>query len=137
MSGIPQGSVLGPILFVIFINDLPDTVKSYIHLFADDTKMYADVVSIEDKLVFQSDISALCSWSNTWQLHFNASKCKIMHLGYGNHRYDYEMQDKEGATVKLLDTKIEKDLGVHIDNELKFTEHISSCEKSKFSLRNN
>ena len=134
LSGIPQGSVLGPIVFVIFINDLPDVVNSYIHLFADDTKMYADVVSIEDKLVFQSDINKLCKWSMTSQLHCNATKCKVMHLGYSNQHYGNSMQDEEGDNVDLEETKVEKDLGVHIDNELKFSEHINKSVKKANSV---
>ena len=64
ISGIPQGSVLGPLLFVLYINDLPDVVKSNILLFADDTKIFKQVKSKEDALLLQHDIDALERWSN-------------------------------------------------------------------------
>lgn len=81
MSGIPQGSVLGPILFVIYINDLPDVVKSKIYLFADDTKLLSKIQSKDDSLYLQEDINALGKWSNDWLLKFNLDKCHVLTLG--------------------------------------------------------
>ena len=119
-SGIPQGSVLGPLMFVIFINDLPDAVSSTIKIFADDTKMYRQVNCDEDRKMLQNDINKLHEWAYTWQLRFNASKCKVMHKGYHNNHWNYTM---EGI---ILDTVTdEKDLGVIIDEELKFHKHVS------------
>ena len=119
-SGIPQGSVLGPLLFVIFINDLPDAVSSTIKIFADDTKMYRRINSDDDAKLLQSDIDKLYEWTKTWQLKFNAKKCKVMHQGYNNTKAQYEM---EGLVLESVNK--EKDLGVTIDNELKFHEHVS------------
>ena len=80
-SGIPQGSVLGPLLFVMFINDLPKTVICGVKLFADDTKVYvrSDIPGNPDCL--QNDISQLQDWSDKWLLSFHPDKCKVMHIG--------------------------------------------------------
>ena len=70
-SGIPRGSVLGPILFVIYINDLPEVVKCGSYLFADDTKVFRQITTKEDSLQPQSDINSLEQWSQKWQLTFH------------------------------------------------------------------
>ena len=82
-SWIPQGSVLGPILFVIYINDLPEVVNkdSYVYLFADDTKVFREVKSEDDRKILQNDIDRMVKWSNTWLLKFHPDKCKVMKLG--------------------------------------------------------
>jgi len=72
ISGIPQGSVLGPILFLLFINDLPETLSSAVKLFADDTKIYKEINSERDCIDIQQDLDRLSEWSETWQLKFNA-----------------------------------------------------------------
>ena len=81
ISGIPQGSVLGPLLFVLYINDLPEVVNSNILLFADDTKIFHQVNSREDALSIQKDINALEQWSYKWLLKFNTEKCHVLTLG--------------------------------------------------------
>ena len=87
LSGIPQGSVLGPILFVIFINDLPeDVLFNFCKMFADDCKLYGAVNQVN---LMQSDLTHMEEWSEKWQLPFNASKCKVMHLGTNNERRNY------------------------------------------------
>ena len=91
LSGIPQGSVLGPILFVIFINDLPDVVSSTAKIFADDTKLFRAIRIVEDHEVLQQDLDNLVEWSNKWQLGFNETKCKSLHLGSSNQRLNYQM----------------------------------------------
>ena len=72
-SGMPQGSVLGPTLFVLFINDLPQVVESRVALFADDTKVFREIQSDEDREKLQQDIDELLIWSKKWQLPFNES----------------------------------------------------------------
>ena len=78
LSGIPQGSVLGPILFIIFINDLPGAVENACKLFADDCKLYKNIKSEADLKELQEDIYRLCQWSKEWLLGFNFKKCKIV-----------------------------------------------------------
>jgi hypothetical protein len=79
-SGIPQGSVLGPLLFVAFINDLPESMKndSQAFLYADDTKLFREIRSIEDCHKLQEDIHCMYDWSVKWQLKFHRKKCKVM-----------------------------------------------------------
>ena len=88
LSGIPQGSILGPILFIIFINDLPGVVGNVCKLFADDCKLYKNVKSEADLKELQEDIYRLCQWSKEWLLGFNFKKCKI--VSYGNCQFEYE-----------------------------------------------
>ena len=118
-SGIPQGSVLGPILFLIYINDLPHEINSYTKIFADDTKIFKAISSIADNYALQEDLDRLISWSQKWQLPFNIEKCKLLHYGSKNQGYNYTMEGK----VVLKETE-EKDLGVLFDTKLKFTKHI-------------
>ena len=80
-SEIQQGSVLGPLLFVIFINDLPQTVNSDAYLFADDTKIFNIIKSRDDSTILQEDLTKLEEWSDTWLLRFHPDKCKHMHIG--------------------------------------------------------
>ena len=77
-SGVPQGSVLGPTLFLIYINDLPLAVNCNVSLYADDTLMYSEIRTIEDKVNFQTNINSLQDWSTTWKMPFNTSKCEVI-----------------------------------------------------------
>ena len=77
-SGIPQSSVLGPILFVIYINDLPEAVESEAYLFADDTKIFRVINSLDDQHILQNDLVKLENWSDKWLLKFHPEKCKHM-----------------------------------------------------------
>jgi len=118
LSGIPQGSVLGPLLFLIFINDLEDGIISVILKFADDTKIFRKVTSATDGLRLQQDLNRLCDWADKWQMEFNIAKCKTMHIGRGSIEYDYSMR---GHQLDVVTT--EKDLGVLISSNLKVAEH--------------
>ena len=130
VSVVPQGSVLGPVLFVCYINDLPEEIHTNVKLFADDTKVYADVSSSEESKELQSDINRLDKWASKWQLSFNASKCKVMHIGSKNPQQSYFMA-QGNVTTELEKTKLEKDIGVHVDSELKFDKHIEiQCGKA-------
>jgi len=92
-SGVPQGSVLGPILFLIFINDLDSKLISSIIKFADDTKLFDIVNTDVDREIIQHDLSQLVDWSDKWLMPFNISKCVVLHLGKSNREYDYDMGD--------------------------------------------
>ena len=80
-AGVPQGSVLGPILFLIFINDLDCGIKNWILKFADDTKIFGRVRGHEDCLELQRDLDRLLGWAEEWQMAFNIKKCKVMRVG--------------------------------------------------------
>ena len=125
-SGIPQGSVLGPILFVLFINDMPDIVDNMCQLFADDAKLFSCIELRDDrqKNLLQKDINALSDWSVKWNLPFNVGKCKVLHLGKSNPCWRYQMTGK-----KLVDMEEEKDLRVLICNQLKFHKQTAAAVK--------
>jgi hypothetical protein len=74
-SSVPQGSVLGPLLFTIFINDLPDKIKNECRLYADDSKLIGVIEKEEDAMYIQKDIDSMQSWAKTWQMSFNYDKC--------------------------------------------------------------
>ena len=119
-SGIPQGSILGPILFTIFINDLPEGLKNICKIFADDTKVYGS--SKESKSI-QEDIDKLQEWSLKWNLYFNVEKCKVMHIGKNNPETKYTMKKGENSS-DIATCEEEKDLGVTFDRNLNFNKHI-------------
>ena len=95
LSGVPQGSVLGPILIVVCINDFEEGVTGKILKFVDDTKLFRKVKEIGDKQNLQDDIYKLVKWSEKWQMLFNFGKCKCLHTGPGNTGMNYEM----GSTI--------------------------------------
>jgi len=113
-SGVPQGSVLGPILFLIFIDDLDADIINSILKFADDTKLYGKVNNEENRKQLQKDLDHLVEWTRQWQMEFNINKCKVMHIGKRNSNYTYEMEGK-----MLQTTKIERDLGIQVSADLK------------------
>ena len=95
LSGVPQGSGLWPILFLVYINDLEEGVTGKILKFADDTKLFRKVKEIGDEQNLQDDIDKLVKWSEKWQMLFNFGKCKCLHTGSGNTGVNYEM----GGTI--------------------------------------
>ncbi len=122
-SGVPQGTCLGPILFLTFINDIATGVNSYVRLFADDCLLYPEISSTEDQLLLQQDLTKLEQWSQKWGMKFNASKCYIVSVSRHSeprfHRY-----------YSLCDTVLESRqdnpyLGVLISNDGNFTSHIN------------
>ena len=120
-SGIPQGSILGPILFITYINDLPECLESICKIFADDTKLYGPS-SQHDKL--QRDLLRLLEWSRIWQLGFNIEKCSILHVGRNNEKHTYYMDSNNSKVLNITDS--EKDLGVTFTSDLKFDTHITN-----------
>ena len=119
LSGVPQGSVLGPLLFNIYVNDIPDTVKSPILLFADDIKIFRSIKTREDYTQLQLDLNCLSEWSLKWKLKFNVSKCNVLHLGITK-QYTYFL-----CGTAIQPAQSVRDLEVVIDQDLKFHEHTS------------
>ena len=122
-SGVPQGSVIAALLFVIYINDLPDNIKSPLYLFADDCKFFRQIITPEDTSIMQSDLDKLLEWSKTWLLKFHPGKCVTLRLSLHkqNDKYTYHLGED------LLDNVEEvKDLGIIVDYKLKFEKHISA-----------
>ena len=113
LSGVPQASVLGPILFLIYTNDLEDDISSKVLKFADDTKEFRKVT----KQSLQDDLNKLVKWSEKWQMLFNFGKCKCIYIGHGNMDEEYKIGD-----AVLGRTTQEKDLGVTFSADMKVSE---------------
>ena len=122
ISGVPQGTVLGPIFFLCFINDLPDPLSSNIRLFADDAFLYRQIHSIADHKILQHDLDLLSKWSSDWLLDFNSSKCFVLSttLKTKPSNFSYKLNN-----VILDNVKNHPYLGVILDNKLTFTPHIN------------
>ena len=130
----PQGSVLGPILFAIYINDLPDALKnsSTAIMYADDTKVYWRTDTTNGQQLLQEDLDALYNWSEKWQLRFHPDKCKVLPLGNrppeSKPKLHLYTRDDNGTLrdASLEETISEKDIGVSVNNKLSFREQIDT-----------
>jgi len=110
LSGVPQGSVLGPILFLIFINDL-DSAAQFIDLlqkFADDTKLGQTAETPEEREKLQQSLTSLCEWAQKWGMEFNVKKCKVMHMGFNNPCQSYSMNGQCPMFLTNLEGKVGK-----------------------------
>ena len=84
-SGVPQGSVLGPLLFLLYINDLPENTHSQVRLFADDKAIYITINNHSDSDTLQQDLDTLQTWERLWDMDFNPSKCQVLHISKSRH----------------------------------------------------
>ena len=123
-SGVPQGSVLGPLLFIIYINDIDINILNKISKFADDTKLGGGAENLESILSLQTDLDRVVEWAQRWQMTFNVEKCKVMHIGKNNPNFQYKMNNKILET-----TTLQSDLGVLISDDLKSTKQCIDVEK--------
>ena len=116
LSGVPQGSVLGPLLLII--NDLELQIINTVLKFADDTTVFGTVIDEDDRAVLQEDLQKLSEWADSWQMEFNVEKCKVMHFGSRNNKFNYCTRGKQLEVVS-----VERDLGVIIASNLKVADH--------------
>ena len=128
-SGVPQGSVLDPLFFVIFINDLPDNVRNMLKIYADDSKLIAKIDCEEDVVRFQEDLNEIDKWSKLWLLRLNPKKCKIMHFGGKSLDQEYKMDG-----ILLEETDLEKDLGVFISNDLSWAKQVEATTTKGYQM---
>jgi hypothetical protein len=130
-SGVPQGSVLGPSLFLYYINDMPENIKYTVRLFADDTIVYLTITADVDRVHLQEDLDRLAHWEQTWKMSFHPEKCNVLSITmkrnpvtncYILHGHQLEQQSA-------------KYLGVSITSDMKWSEHIANiCKKANNTL---
>ena len=122
-SGVPQGTVLGPLLFLLHINDLPSCVNSKVRLFADDCLLYREIKNNQDQIDMQRDLDALMDWGSTWGMKFNAKKCNIMRVSRSLKPLQHFYSLGNEILQEVSDAKY---LGIQIDNKLDWNKHIST-----------
>ena len=116
ISGVPQGSILGPLLFLIFVNDIPSSIKhSHVFLFADDAKCLKKMSSSSDCHSLQDDLSRLSIWSLWWNLHFNENKCVVLRFCSKLPRvlFDYTINN---TAIQVFNCH--RDLGILVSSDL-------------------
>ncbi len=120
-SGVPQGTVLGPLLFLMFINDLPDNLTSTVRLFADDCVLYRTISGDHDADLLQTDLDRLCTWERTWLMKFNPEKCFVLKVtnSHNPKTHSYSLNN-----TTLQETDSHTYLGVEISKNLKWKKHI-------------
>ena len=120
-SGVPQGTILGPLLFLLYINDIADSLTSKLALFADDCVLFREVQTREGQLELQKDLTTLSNWSNRWHMTFNPEKCEVLELGRAKQSLltSYFLKGQ-----KLLVVKKHKHLGVILPTKLSWSSHI-------------
>ncbi|KAI8518818.1 hypothetical protein Bbelb_020750 [Branchiostoma belcheri] len=125
-SGVPQGTVLGPLLFLLYINDLPDQLDSNVRLFADDCLLYVELSTQTDSQLLQKDLNTLEEWQSKWLMQFNPEKCYIMHMTNKRtpHATSYQFCGQALAT-----TKIHPYLAVTLTSGLKWGAHVAGEEE--------
>ena len=118
-SGVPQGAVLGPIMFLIYINDPPDSITSKVRLFADDTAFYLTIEGENDSAALQHDLDKLSVWERDWDKEFNPSKCQVIQMTGSRNPTNYSLYGQVLETVTCA-----RYLGVDISSDLSWNSHI-------------
>ena len=128
-SGVPKGSVLGPLFFLIYINDMPELINHVVKLFADDSKLLAVIKHDSDMRLLQEDIDKLATWADEWRLRFNYSKYKAMHISNKGSPTDLHFSLRiycasTGQSHVLECSRSERDLGIQIQSNLKCNDQV-------------
>ena len=123
-SGVPQGSVLGPLMFMVYVSDLALHIESKKSFYADDTKLYAN--PLEHYATLQNDINRISQWCSSWSLPLNIEKCVVLHIGKNNPELLYFINNHPLGAVSS-----HVDLGVTISSDLTWSAHIINvCKKA-------
>ena len=127
-SGVPQGTVLGPILFLLYSADLPQVVHHCrLSMYADDTKVYKSVRNENDCILLQNDLERIAKWAETWQMVLNPDKTKLLSIGNCKINFSYMLSGERIEKVNNIN-----DIGVTIQSDLKFTIHCTNTVKKAY-----
>ena len=132
-SRVPQGSVLGPLLFICYINDLPTCVSSDIRMFADDCLLYRTMHSQQDAVILQEDLNMLQQWESKWLMSFNPGKCEVLRVTNKRKHIIHTHYKIHGMILDTVDKT--KYLGVTIQSNLNWKPHIRNIAKKANSVR--
>ena len=134
LSGVPRGTVLGPLLFSLYINDISSDIESEIRLYADDCVCYREIKDAEDTMKLQRDIDRLGSWARKWGMRFQPVKCNMMQLTRKRIKTIHASYTLEGTNLENVESI--KYLGVTITSDLRWNTHVSNvCTKANRTLR--
>ena len=139
LSGVPQGSILGPLLFLVYVNDLPEnTTSSSVALFADDTKCDRAIRTTEDVKHLQCDLEIINEWCRTWRMNLNQSKSGLLTVTRNRKKVlsSYQLTNDNPTNTSIINKRnVQKDLGVLITPDLKWNHQVSSvCAKANRML---
>ena len=133
LSGVPIGSILGPLLFLVYVNDLPSVIDcdSSIELFADDSKYYRTILNSLDCPNLQNDLDVISEWSKDWRLRFNTSKCELLSITRKRNpiKHDHRLDSH-----LLTRPSTQKDLGITISKDLKWNSHINQAVSKAYRM---
>ena len=139
LSGVPLGTVLGPVFFLVYINDINSDIKSTLRLFADDSLLYRQVTSCEDQCIIQRDIDQLSKWANLWQMSFNVKKCHVLNSGRSKRTTRNQSQSEcvyNMAGVPLTEVEHHPYLGIELDNMLSWDIHLRNTQSKSTRILN-
>ena len=125
-SGVPQGTIIGPVAFLIYINDIINNIKCQCMLYADDCVLYSCVNNANDAEMLQHDLDRVIKWSHRWSMDFNVNKCKVMHMTKKNN-ISFNSYYMNGSKLEVPET--EKYLGVHINHKFSWKCHVDVVKK--------